>query len=303
MSRWLVTPGFFEDCLHAEMCSLCGHFIVAVLLCVQQVTSSPLGSLRITWTRRTCCGVPTAEGSRSPSTSPTTSSRCISWRDSTSLAVNGWPLLSMKLTSVRTCLSSGEGGLQGGGGGGGGGGGRCRLSVFVLWSFGLGRKRLQAWTQIQAVSVSHLSLVSMCWTWCLVLQMAHKQKNNLGGGGGGGRAGGNGGYFIVPVRIFYHQENSSNFFLKTASSDSWDIQHTIYFLLLFYFLFWRQSAVTAGIYSILFTFYCCFIFYSEDSQQWQLGYTAYYLLSIVVLFYILLDLPEQCFFSGLGSVC
>ena len=67
--------------------------------------------------------------------------------------------------------------------------------------------------------------------------------------------------------------------------------------------FWRQPAVTAGIYSILFTFYCCFIFYSEDSQQWQLGYTAYYLLSIVVLFYILLDLPEQCFFSGLGSVC
>ena len=52
-----------------------------------------------------CCGVPTVEESRSPSTSPTTSSHCISWRDSTSLAVNGWPLLSMKLTSVRTCLS------------------------------------------------------------------------------------------------------------------------------------------------------------------------------------------------------
>ena len=41
LSRWLVTPGFFEECLHAEMCCLCGHFIVVVLLCVQQVTSHP----------------------------------------------------------------------------------------------------------------------------------------------------------------------------------------------------------------------------------------------------------------------
>ena len=112
------------------------------------------------------------------------------------------------------------------------GGGGCRLSVSVLWSFGLGIKRLQAWTQIQAVSFSHLSLVSMCWTWCLVLQMVHKQKEK---NSSGGEVGENGGYFIVPLRIFLPSGKFKSSFCE--DSLQWQLGYTAYYLLSFFFSF------------------------------------------------------------------